>query len=235
MANSRNSKERSRAPLKEVVKERAKGLREWKRFVFPASLVILVIVLGLTTALLTNPAATGPTLPLADEDVGKVANADIRAPISFTVPDVESTERKRRESEEAVRSVYDFEEQLGQEHVRRLKEAFAEMAKVIDDYQAVHEQPKRREDSDGSGAKKKPRKIRKDKKKTGATREADLVSLHETLEARLNARKDYFIRTLQVVVGEEDFKRLKENRFSAATLAAVIILVEKVMQQMIVP
>ena len=235
MANSRNSKERSRAPLKEVVKERAKGLREWKRFVFPASLVILVIVLGLTTALLTNPAATGPTLPLADEDVGKVANADIRAPISFTVPDVESTERKRRESEEAVRSVYDFEEQLGQEHVRRLKEAFAEMAKVIDDYQADHGQPKRREDSDGSGAKKKPRKIRKDKKKTGVTREADLVSLHETLEARLNARKDYFIRTLQVVVGEEDFKRLKENRFSAATLAAVIGLVEKVMQQMIVP
>ena len=47
-------------------------------------LVLLVIVLGLTTALLTNPAATGPTLPLADEDVGKVASADIRAPISFT-------------------------------------------------------------------------------------------------------------------------------------------------------
>ena len=230
MASSRNSKERSRSPLKEAVKERALGLREWKRFVFPASLVLLVIVLGLTTALLTNPAATGPTLPLRDEDVGRVADADIRAPISFTVPDVESTERKRREAEKAVRSVYDFDEQLGQEHIRRLKEAFTEMAKVIDDYEAVHGQPRKKEDPDGSGAKKKPRK-----KKSAVTREADLVSLHESLDARLNARKDRFIRTLQVVVGEEDFKRLKENRFSAATLEVVISLVEKVMQQMIVP
>jgi len=233
MANSRNSKERSRSPLKEAVKERAKGLREWKRFVFPASLVLLVIVLGLTTALLTNPAATGPSLPLNDEDVGKVASADIRAPISFTVPDVESTERKRHEAEESVRSVYDFEEQLGREHVRRLKEAFAQMTKVIDEYETVHGEPP--DEGDGEGQdEKKPRKSRTGKKKV-TVREADLVSLHETLDARLNARKDHFIRTLQVVVGEEDFKRLKENRFSEKTLAAVISLVEKVMQQMIVP
>jgi len=234
MANSRNSKERPRSPLKEAVKERAKGLREWKRFVFPASLVLLVIVLGLTTALLTNPAATGPSLPLADEDVGKVAEADIRAPISFTVPDMESTERKRREAEGAVRSVYDFEEQLGQEHVGRLKEAFAEMAKVIEEHEAVHGQPRKTGDPDKPDAKKKSRKT-PGAKKSPATREADLVSLHETLEARLNASKDHFIRTLQVVVGEEDFKRLKENRFSASTLEAVSSLVEKVMQQMIVP
>ncbi len=235
MANSRNSKERSRAPLKEVVKERAKGLREWKRFVFPASLVLLVIVLGLTTALLTNPAATGPTLPLSDEDVGTVAKADIRAPISFTVPDMESTERKRREAAKTVRSVYDFDEELGQEHVRRLEEAFAEMTRIIESYEAGHKREAGREDAEAPGAKARLRKNRKEKPKSATTREADLVSLHETLEARLNARKDRFIRTIQVVVGEEDFKRLKRDRFSAATLKAVSHLVEKVMQQMIVP
>ncbi len=235
MANSRNSKERSRVPLKEVVKERALGLREWKRFMFPAGLVLLVIVLGLTTALLTNPAATGPTLPLRDEDVGKVANADIRAPISFTVPDVESTERKRHEAERAMRSVYDFEERLGREHTRRLKEVFAEMTQVIDSYESVRKQPLNKEDSDASGSRKKPLKRRQGAKGTATIREADLVLLNESLDARLNARKDRFIRTLQVVVGEEDFKRLRENRFSTAVLLAVTGLVEKVMQQMIVP
>jgi putative nucleotidyltransferase with HDIG domain len=108
------------------------------------------------------------------------------------------------------------------------------MAKVIEEYSSEHEIAPDDEDSDAK-KKKRPGRPRGASDAPEVIREADLVSMHESLEARLNARKDYFIRTLQVVVGEEDFRRLKENRFSEATLAAVTSLVEKVMQHMIVP
>ena len=167
MASNRNSKDGTRTPLSEAVKERARDLRKWRYLLYPAGLWIALLVLGVTVALLANPAAVGSGLPLSDEDVGKVATADIRAPISFTVPDVESTERKRREAEEAERSMYDFRQELGNERIRRLKEAFAEMSRVITEHQEAiqaleHAEP---EEEPAAARKKKRRTKRRPRKR----------------------------------------------------------------------
>jgi cyclic-di-AMP phosphodiesterase PgpH len=241
MANGKNAKERGRGPLKAVEKGVAR-LREWRSLLHPASLWAMLLLLGVTVALLINPSATGPSLPLSDEDVGKVATADIRAPISFTVPDVESTERKRREAEEAVRSVYDFEMELGNERIQRLKEAFADMAKVIDEHDdsldrkggAAEEEVPETNGKKGKSGKTEPKPGARGPK-ASALREADLVSKQESLDAKLNARKDEFVRILQLVVSEEDFENLRNDRFSAQMINAVVMLIERTMRHMIVP
>ncbi len=243
MANNRNSKERGRANLKAVV-EKTVNLRKWLR---PGALAAMLLVLGVTVAVFINPAATSPSLPIRDEDVGKVASADIRAPISFTVPDIESTERKRSEAEESVHSVYDFEMDLGNERVLRLKEAFGEMAAVVKEHQALlgkqGEADKKGADS-GKGTtsndaqkKSNPRKGKSrdhSSREIEARREAELVSLRESLKAKLYARKDHFVKILQVVVAEDDFARLCQDQFSVNSLSAISTLVERTMRHMIV-
>ncbi len=243
MANTRNAKERGRANLKAVVEKSI----DWRKWLHPGALVVMLLVLGITVAVFVNPAATSPSLPIKDEDVGKVASADIRAPISFTVPDIESTERKRGEAEEAVHSVYDFEMDLGNERVRRLKEAFGEMVGVVNEHQALLD--KQGDTGTKGSAAGKNAAPRDGKKKSNpkkgklkdhssreidSRREAELVSLRESLKAKLYARKDHFVKILQVVVGDDDFARFCQDRFSVKSLSAVSTLVERTMRHMIV-
>ncbi|MBW1871226.1 MAG: HDIG domain-containing protein [Deltaproteobacteria bacterium] len=249
MGNGKNAKERTRAPIKSVDETGAWAfLRDWRKLLYPAGLAGILLVLGVTVAVFINPAAIGPTLPISDKDIGTVAKFDIRAPISFTVPDVESTERKRREAEEAVLSVYDFEKDLGTENIRRLKEAFAEMTKVIKEHNSLLQgdgQPveigKEEKKGTPNGSKEKTqlkkvylKKVESKPDKLAAMREADLLSARETLDAKLNAYKNNYVRILQQVVSEEDFIRLRKDRFSSKTLSAITLLIERTMRHMIV-
>ena len=77
MVNGRNSRDRPREALADVVRERARGLRNWRNWWLPVTFGLMLLVLGVTVAVMTNPAATGPTLPLSGEDVGKVASAAV--------------------------------------------------------------------------------------------------------------------------------------------------------------
>ncbi len=235
MANGKNAKDRARKPPKSVVEAAGTGgKRDFSQWIRPASYCLILFALGLTVAMLINPAATSPTLPLLDEDVGQVATTDIRAPISFTVPDVESTERKRAEAEESVRSVYDFEMELANEHVRRLKNAFGEMSQVtLAHEKALQEEgvPGREPDhGKNNGAKKDPAKLRE---KT-VQREAELVNLRQPLDAKLEAHKDQFVRALRLAVDKELFSRLKEAQFSNELLSATTLLIERTMRHMVV-
>lgn len=245
MANGKNTKDRS----KERPKERGRAperpraplsdtepRRNWRQAVPSLGLWGILLVLGVSVAVLTNPAATGPSLPLSDEDVGKVATSDIRAPISFTVPDIESTERKRREAEEDVPSLYDFYTELGSERVRRLREAFAEMRQIIEEHR---QEPGEQDESAGV---EKRRRASGTRRKSGAARAADAPEEQSdpdggdgtSLDGILDAKRDQFLRKLQVVVSEEDFTRLREDRFSESTVGAIAKLVERTMQYMIV-
>ena len=201
----------------------------------------MVIGLGLVVAVLINPSQS-PSIPLSEDDVGKFATTDVRAPIRFTVPDVEETERKRREAEEKVRSVYDFDTDLGDRQVQRLREAFAEMNRVIE----AHNQTVKgigREARGGAvvgtdgtafpaASMGKVAGLRKTGKTEYVSKTTDMQ--HSLLDAKLDEKKDHFLTILRVMVNEEDFALLREDRFSTESLTAVVGMVSRNMDGMIV-
>lgn len=215
MAGGKNAKEHMRSPLRAA----ETGKLVVRRKLVRLGLLALLLAQGVAVAVLTNPASLGTDLPLSEDFIGKVATSDIRAPISFTVPDTEATERKRREAAAAVRSVYDFEGQMGRDLVGRLREAFGLMQAVVQQYQQEHQGSK---NGPGDLARGLPQ------------REEDLVRQVESLQARLQAHKNEFQRLLQVVVKEADFQQLVAERFSTRVLDALVLLLKRTMRHMIV-
>ncbi len=230
-ANGRNQRD----PLGDTQAERKRRWQGLRRWWLHLTFALLLLVLGVTVAAINNPATTSPALPRSLDAVGRVANSDVRAQIGFSVRDTEATERKRVEAEAAIRSVYDFEQKLGQERLRRLREAFAEMHRIIerrrqqaDELQEIG--PKAAGRGAGEDAGPAPPDAAEDRASAGAPEE-----LNARIDAALDAHKGEFFKLLQVVVEERDFARLKRDRFSAKTMAAAAQLVERTMQQMIVP
>ncbi|MBN2498992.1 MAG: HDIG domain-containing protein [Deltaproteobacteria bacterium] len=230
-------------PLKKVVQDGARGLRNWRRWWLQLTFVLALIILGTTVAFMINPQTSSHWIPVKDEDIGKVAPEDIYAPKDFSVLDEESTERLRQEAEDAVRSVYDFEKELGQERIRRLREAFGEMESLIsanrEAVELLESQLAKPVEEEETGA----RKHKRGKTDRGESDEAaeahkrieeEIEGLKKGLEEKLDQKRGEFQKILQVVVGEEDFARFKEDRFSAATLASVTKLVDRCMRHMIV-
>jgi hypothetical protein len=230
-----NGSRNQRDPLGDSQSERKRRWQGLRRWWVHLTFALVLLVLGVTVAAINNPATTSPTLPLSLDAVGRVANSDVRAQIGFSVRDTEATERKRVEAEAAIRSVYDFEQELGQERLRRLREAFAEMRRIIErqrqraeDLQAVEPEAAGRRAAEGAGPAAPD--AAGDRPPAGAPQELDA-----RIDAALDDRKGEFFKLLQVVVEERDFARLRRDRFSAKTMAAAARLVEKTMQQMIVP
>lgn len=216
MASGKNAKEHVRTPLRAPESKKAVARRKLVRL----GLLVLLLVQGVAVAMLTNPASLGSDLPLSADFVGKVATSDIRAPISFTVPDTEATERKRQEAAAAVRSVYDFESKMGRDLVGRLREAFGRMQAVVQQYQ------QERDGQEGVDGGRSARRL--------PQREEELVRQAESLDARLQVRKSDFQRLLQVVVKDADFQQLVAERFSRRVLEALVLLIERTMRHMIV-
>ncbi|MBW2701114.1 MAG: hypothetical protein JRF33_09875 [Deltaproteobacteria bacterium] len=246
MANNKPSRERARDSLKKVVRNGAQGLKDWRRWWLQLSFVLVLLILGISVAFMLSPSTSSTNLPIHDEDVGHVASSDIKAPESFPVVDEQSTERLRREGESSIRSVYDFELELGQERMRRLSEAFGNMQVRVHDHDA--EVARLKQDPDGSlegpvpEGKEKPRKEtkrrRKEAKLEKEKREArvapEIARLEEELAIRLDAARGEFLKNLQVVVTEEDFIILRDDHFSPESLKAVTRLVERTMRHMVV-
>jgi hypothetical protein len=220
-------------------------LKDWREWVRSLGLWTVLAVLGVSVAVMINPATTGPDLPLEEEDAGRVATADIRAPMSFSVPDVEATERRRQEAEEGIRSVYDHEIELGAQRIQRLREAFSEMQRVIEEHRAqvlaLEKQLGLGDPGGESGGEPggepgpKPRPVRGEEESAAAAAlRAELTALQASLDAALDQNKGLFLRSLQVVVKDEDFVRLRSDRFSPASLNAIASLVDRVMRHMLV-
>ncbi len=216
-------------------------IRDWRRLWYPLLLSLMVIGLGLVVAVLINPSPSS-SIPLSEEDVGKFATTDIRAPIRFAVPDVEETERKRHEAEEKIKSVYDVDMDLGDRQVQRLREAFAEIRGVVE----AHDQtlqgidPEKRAGAVAAPGLSKYPQSSVDKEtgshKTGKTEDSSktLDVQHRLLDAKLDEHKDRFLTILRVPVNDEDFALLREDRFSIESLNAVVSMVSQGMRGMIV-
>jgi putative nucleotidyltransferase with HDIG domain len=227
--------------LSKVYQKITSVILDWRHMWYPLFLGVMVIGLGFVVAVLINPSSS-PSIPISQGDIGKVAKSDIRAPIRFTVPDIEETERKRREAEDRVKSVYDFDTDLGSRQIQRLREAFAEMDQVI----AVHNQTAKGNEREtensgvtGSGWTKNPQSSVS--KTTGphaggraeaASKNAEMH--HSLLDAKLDEHKVQFLTILRVILSDEDFAFLREDRFSSTSLNAVTSMVNQTMQGMIV-
>ncbi len=233
----RKNKDRTNLPFVQTVTEITRGLHKWQHRVYPMALIAMLLVLGALVGVLTNPAATSPALPLTEELVGSTATEDIQAPVSFPVTDEEATERKRKEAEESVRSVYDFEQELGSERISRLREAFAEMAKIIEQYEISIKTQKHKEESirpKSPGLIKNLENSKTNQQKPLPTEQSEPRDPVVSLDTKLENEKGRFIRTLQVVLNDEDFSRLRRDRFSSKSLSAMVGLIADVMQRMIV-
>ncbi|HOX42812.1 MAG TPA: HDIG domain-containing protein [Myxococcota bacterium] len=225
-------------------------LRDWRAWVRSLGFWAGLCLLGVTVAIMVNPATTSPSLPLLDEEIGRVARADIRAPMSFPVPDVETTERKRQEASDSILSVYDHEAELGAQRIQRLRDAFGEMQRVIETHRAQVAALEAELTAAGvdlrapaEDAGRKPRPPRGHAPGPGAAAEPEAVPanprdelerLKASLDGLLDQQKGQFLRALQVVVKDEDFARLKAEGFSPASLNAIASLVDRVMRNMVV-
>jgi len=242
MASDRPGRERRLAAL-------LAELRDWRAWGRSLGLWSVLFALGLAVAIMVNPATTSPSLPLFDEEIGRVASADIRAPLSFTVPDVDATERKRQEAADAILSVYDHESELGAQRLQRLRDAFGEMRRVIEAHHAqvvaleaelaaAGLEPR----APGDDPARRPKPPRAQAPRPGepeapapqADPRAELERLRASLDGLLDQSKGAFLRALQVVVKDEDFTRLKGDGFSPVALQAIASLVDRCMRNMIV-
>ncbi len=248
MANGRGSRDRVRDPIKSNLKEGLKRVLNWRRWWLPVTFGLMLLVLGVTVAVMINPATTGPSLPLTEEEVGTISNVDVRAPISFNLPDIEATKHKRMEAESAIRSVYDFEQELGRDRVRRLEEAFASMQRIVAQHESELEEEHPEPDegvepdadtADGERKRSKPRKGRKLTAREAAEQaqlqDAEATRNNEVLSEKLEEQKDEFQKLLQIVVKDDDFAQLKGLKFSTETLRGLTELVDRNMRHMIVP
>ena len=62
--------------------------------------------------------------PVPEYNVGDIAHSTVRAPRDIQVPDVRTTEKKRKEEQQKILPVYDYESNLANSSVSRLHEIF---------------------------------------------------------------------------------------------------------------
>lgn len=67
-----------------------------------------------------------PTIPLPGKalQIGDIASKDIKASHDYLLEDISSTQKKRRQAEAGVRSVYDYDPKVAEEALARLTKAF---------------------------------------------------------------------------------------------------------------
>ncbi len=68
--------------------------------------------------------STRSEIPIPEYNVGDIAHSTVRAPRDIQVPDVRTTEKKRKEDKQKILPVYDYESNLANSSLSRLHEIF---------------------------------------------------------------------------------------------------------------
>ena len=71
--------------------------------------------------------STRSETPVPEYNVGDIAHSTVRAPRDIQIPDLRTTEKKRKEEQQKVLAVYDYEGNLANSSVSRLHEIFVFM------------------------------------------------------------------------------------------------------------
>ncbi len=89
--------------------------------------VLLALLAPVIAFLLSSKSLTG----LKAYQVGDVAESSVKADLTYLVKDSESTDERRRQAEESVPAVYDYDPTMDKKISARLHSAFADMRKLF--------------------------------------------------------------------------------------------------------
>jgi putative nucleotidyltransferase with HDIG domain len=116
-----NSGERKELPAAGLVRGKIVGLLQEREFWWGVLFVTTLLFLFVTRVRYTVP----------NLQLGEISQSTVRAPRDIQVPDTATTERKRKEAEQKVFPVYDYDPALVNSSVSRMHEVFAFARKAL--------------------------------------------------------------------------------------------------------
>ncbi len=184
--------------------------RFWQRLTSPearlnATGMFVLVAIAAGAALLLPPGEVSGDLP-GDDQLGLLASRPIKASRDYLIPDGDATENLRRAASAAVRSVYDFDAGVGAELAERITRA-------LSDARAAQE----------AGLAGKPAR----KGRRGPSEE-------ELVAAAADGYGD-FVKSLQAVVDEGDYRELARLRFSSEIERSAGLLLRALLATEVVP
>lgn len=170
--------------------------------------LLSLLAVGAGAAMLLPPARLSGDLPQAD-DLGRLAVTSVKANRDYIIPDPEATRALREDAARVVRPLYDFDATLGEQASERIERAFAYMrAQMPPEGQAAPERRGRSRRASPGGA--------------------DPIALAQPHYAE-------FLKRLQAVVEEPQFRELARTRFAPEVERAAVLLVRGVMDGEVAP
>ncbi|RMG12235.1 MAG: hypothetical protein D6729_16835, partial [Deltaproteobacteria bacterium] len=241
MTNGEKGEKPPPSRARTTLRERWEQLLEGEGRAGRAFHTILLTLLAVGIAWLLTPARGIDSYPEA-KDLGTFVDRNIKAPTDFTVPDEETTKRKREEARRRVRAVYDFDRSAADEIAKRVHEAFGLMQNVAAKWRM-------RQGEDGSVAEAAvtgaiaggvagvaaPSALRATRGPRSATLAQAAFATRDPLRVRFDAQRDAFQQILQVVVSDEAFDLLARENFAPRIERAVARLLRHAMRRPIVP
>lgn len=195
----------------------ADGPRSWPVRAFrvltsPAALLqatgfLVLVAIGIGAAWLLPPSNAFGDLP-PDDAVGTLSAVSVKANRDYTIPDADATEALRNEAASHVRAVYDLDVSAADKTVARVAGAFSDARDAL--AEAKTQQAQKR----GSGRK---------------------ASADDTTSLASQQFYGEFIKQLQAVVDDAEYRELARQGFSEALEHAVTVIVGGVLAGEVAP
>ncbi len=164
------------------------------------ALFAILLTTSVACALLLTPDLFKQRLVLGDEVLGEFATGAVKANRDYTIPDNETTARKRAEASEAILPVYDYDTSVVELGVEHLREGFALMQREV-----AREEQRQRDSQEGPGDEARRRPPRR--------KELDVRQL-EHWRGLFQPQREEWQRRTQVKIDDESFAALSDARFS---------------------
>ncbi|MDF1565660.1 MAG: HDIG domain-containing protein [Deltaproteobacteria bacterium] len=190
--------------------------------------VFLVAAFTAGSAWLLLPDRSGPNVSYDEADIGTFSVGVVKADRDYTIPDDETTKVKAEAARAAVLPVYDHDHTMGGRAARRVEEAFGRMRAAHQDLEAPEAPaPASRGEADD------PQRAAREEGEGSEEEEAEVLD-PAAVQAAYQEHKAEFLQVLQVVVDEDEFATLAEQRFSKAVEEAIASLVREAMDRLVV-
>ncbi len=214
----------------------------WLRRLIPPPGRVMVWMLLLSSGIITLMAYPELVVTRQGYNAGDVAETDVKASRDFLVENSEATEAARRKAADAILTVYDHDDRLADRTKKRLRDAFAGAAKVMDDWEKQREAREKAERAAeaaaaasaaaaaaGSDAASAP-------EETAAAPEGPLASQVKpvSLSEAVRAFKKRFEELLDLEVSEGAYKILEKERFAPAIAESIGHVVSEILENGVV-
>lgn len=199
-------------------------------FAGKALTVLLVVALAAASAWVLVPLRIRPVVPYDDSSLGTFSEGVVKADRDYTIPDEETTQRKRDEARQQVRAVYDFDATAADATVKRVHDAFGLMQQALADYrlQADRDAVQSPVPADPAAAGDAGSKSADEAAAAPAREDPKAIA------GVFQAKKAEFLQILQAVVDENEFNVLVKAQFDPAIENGIATLVSDAMRRPLV-